>query len=106
MPPPVPPTTPTGAELPEVPVEDPDLPLLPMRMATTTATTTTAATIAPMTTGLGPPFGVTLAIFLEASGRIWWVSLSEKAVIIPLQGVNAMQHPHNTVAHANIAFAR
>src|SRR5664279_1881296 len=82
MPPPVPPTTPTGAELPdEVPAEDPDLPLLPMRTATTTATTTTAATIAPMTTGLGPPFGVTLAIFLEASGRIWWGSLSEETVI-------------------------
>src|SRR5674476_308168 len=74
MPPPVPPTTPTGTGLPEAAVDDPDLLPLPITMATTTASTTTAAMIAPMMTGLGPLFGVTLAIFLEASGRIWVVS--------------------------------
>src|SRR5665811_802481 len=70
MPPPVPPTTPTGTDCAEA-VDDPDLLLLPITMATTTASTTTTAMIAPMTTTLGPSFGVALAIFLEASGRIW-----------------------------------
>src|ERR1035438_2419135 len=74
MPPPVPPTTPTGTEFPEAAVAAPGWLLLPITIATTTAPRPTRAAIAPTTTGLGPPFGVTFAIFLEASGRIWVVS--------------------------------
>src|SRR5450759_2253085 len=73
MPPPVPPTTPAGTALPEA--DAPELLLLPITMATTTASTRTTATTAPMRTTLGPLFGVALAIFLEASGRIGWVLL-------------------------------
>src|SRR5664280_569644 len=93
MPPPVPPTTPTGTGLPEAALDDPDLPPLPITMATTTATTTTAAMIAPMMTGFGPLFGVAFAIFLEASGRIWWSPLSEQTVIEAVGRARANDQP-------------
>src|SRR5450631_738796 len=73
MPPPVPPTTPTGTAFPEA--DDAGLLLLPITMATTTARITTTAMTPPMRTTLGPLFGVALAIFLEASGRIGVVLL-------------------------------
>src|SRR5471030_3240159 len=74
MPPTSPATTPTGWAEPADAL--PDLLLFPIRMATTTPTITTAATTAPMMTGLGPFFGATAAIFLDASGRMWVVSPS------------------------------
>src|ERR1035437_7899775 len=74
MPLPLPPTTPTGTGFPVATMDDPALLWVPITIATTTATTTTAGMIAPMMTGSGPLLGVALAIFLEASGRIWVVS--------------------------------
>src|SRR5664279_3193799 len=103
MPPPVPPTTPTGTTLPEAAVAAPGLLLLPITIARTTATITTTEMIAPMTTGSGPPFGVTFAIFLEASGRIWVVSLSEQTVVKAVQSVRSNDEPHGAGGQACVA---
>ena len=81
IPPPVPPTTPTGTALAEPPVADSDLLLLPMMMATTTTHDHHGGDDGADNDGVGPFFGVAAASFLEASGRIWLVSLSEQTVI-------------------------
>src|SRR5450631_2014538 len=103
MPPPVPPMTPTGTGFPELGLADPDLLLLPIRMATTTPTITTTAMTAPTTAGLVPFFGVAAASFLEASGRIWMVSLSEQSVIEAVCGARTSDEPHGTDCQSRVA---
>src|SRR5665648_168325 len=101
IPPPVPPTTPTGcAELPE-PLSD--LLLLPIRMATPTPTINTAAMTAPMMTGLGPPRGVTVASFLEASGRMRVVSLSEQTMVKAVCRTRTNDEPRRTGYESHVA---